>query len=264
MARRFVIQVPVADLRREGRSFDYNDHSHQEIRETQLLFGERIELLEERGEWLRVSVLGQLCFEECNGWRPYQGWVNRSEIREVEEFDQATHVVSAPFLSFGTQILSYGTLLTTSLDHPKVRRLSKGLNRALLVEDAALFLGSPYLWGGCAFPLRDVITGVDCSALIYLIYRAQGVVIPRNAYEQYLKSRPTLRLLPGDPLYLAREERVNHVVLKLDGERWIESPQTGKTVRLLHWGSEIWEAEGRIHIFDRPYSYTPYPATFTY
>ena len=266
--RKFVIKIPVADLRREKAVIEKQDYSHQDIRETQLLFGENIELIEESAGGLKVQALEQLRFDETQGWHPYQGWVHDSEVREVDCFVAPTHVVCAPFATVGELVFSYGTLLSTSIHDSSIRRLPAKPNRAIIVEEARRFLGAPYLWGGRAFPfagllnLKYPITSVDCSALINLLYRAQGVVIPRNAHAQYLKSRPTSHLKAGDPLYLAREKKINHVILKLDNTTFIESPETGKSVRLLTWGEEIWESGGKIHIFDRPHSYTPYPCTF--
>jgi gamma-D-glutamyl-L-lysine dipeptidyl-peptidase len=252
LARKFVINIAIADLRNKAEILT-PDYSHQELRETQLLFGEKLKLLEEQGEWLKIAALEQ----------PFcHGWVHRSEVKEVTAFEASTHVICAKAAVFAEQILSYGTLLSNVESSPLIRKLPKHPIREVIVEDAKLFLGAPYLWGGRAFPLEQTISSVDCSGLINLLYRAQGLQIPRNAHEQYLKSRPTNYLKPGDPLYLAKEKRVNHVVLKLDDKTFIESPETGKCVRLLTWGKEIWEERGRIHIFDRAHSYVPYPGTF--
>lgn len=258
MAKLFVIQVPVADLRREPLHLLNHDYSHQELRETQLLFGERVELLEERGEWLKVTALEQSEFR--HDWIHYPGWIHRSEAKAVDRFIKATHVICAPYAQIGSLTLSYGTLLTEAAARSK--KIPKNPDRDQIVEEARQFVGVPYLWGGRAFPLQSAISSVDCSGLINLLYRAQGVTLPRNAHAQYLKCRPTVPLLPGDPLYLAKETRMSHVVLKLDSKTFIESPETGKFVRLLNWGEEIWEEGGRIHIFDRPYSYRPHPGSF--
>ena len=48
-------------------------------------------------------------------------------------------------------------------------------------------LGVPYLWGG-----RSTL-GIDCSALVQLIYAEQGVALPRDARDQWKASKS----LPG-------------------------------------------------------------------
>jgi gamma-D-glutamyl-L-lysine dipeptidyl-peptidase len=265
MARKFVIEIPIADLRGEPKAIEAKDYSHQALRESQLLFGEQVELIEQRGEWLKIAALEQPYFDENKGWHPYLGWIHQSEAREVERFVPPTHVVSTPTTSFEGHTLSYGTLLAGECAaHPHLRPLPKKLNREILVEEAKHFLGIPYLWGGRAYHLDSHPSSVDCSGLINLLYRAQGILLPRNAYDQYLKCKPTFNLKPGDPLYLAKESRVNHVLLKLDENHFIESPRTKEHVRLLTWGEHIWEKGGKIHIFDSPHSFTPYPGTFTF
>lgn len=257
MARTLIIQHPVVDLRTEPLPIPSQDYSHQNLRETQLLFGERVELLEERIEWIKVAALEQLCFSDI--WHPYVGWILRSEVREVTHFESPTHVVHTPSFTLGSLMLSYGTLLTK---REGLREIPAAPCRTQIVEDARHFIGSPYLWGGRASCLPSSISSVDCSGLINLLYRAQGICLPRNAHEQYLKGIPVTHLQPGDPLYLQRAERVNHVILKLDETTFIEAPETGKCVRLLTWGKEIWENVGKLHFFDRPHPYTMHPRRF--
>lgn len=258
MARTFIIQLPVADLRIDPLPIPSHDYSHQNLRETQLLFGERVELVEESGEWLKVAALEQLCFNEI--WHPCLGWILRSEALEVPGFESPTHVVHTPSFTLGSMILSYGTLLNRM---EGLREIPTIPNRAQLVIDARQFVGFPYLWGGRASCLPSFISSVDCSGLVNLLYRAQGISLPRNAHAQYLKGLSVTYLQPGDPLYLQKEEnKISHVILKLDESTFIEAPETGKSVRLLTWGKEIWEEEGKLHFFDRPHSYTMHPRSF--
>lgn len=256
MARSLVVIHPVIDLRSSPGIVFPKDYSHQDGRETQLLLGENLLFIEEREEWLRVGTLEQLHYTTHEGWTPCPGWVHRSEVQEAPPA-RYTHVVSAP----GT--LSYGTLVNPLRhDAEGIRPIPKAPDREQMIVEARQFLGAPYLWGGRASPIPHTIASVDCSALVNLLYRAQGIHLPRNAYDQYLTSRPVERLLPADPLYLAKASRINHVILKLDEGNFIEAPETGKTVRLLKWGIDIWEEEGKIRIFDRPHPYTGYPRTF--
>jgi hypothetical protein len=260
MARKFIVCTPIADLRSEPKQMLHADFSHQELRESQLLYGERLELLEEKNEWLRVVALEQPLFDAHDGWRPYRGWIHRSEAQEVACFPNHTHVVCSPTTSFNDLTVTYGTFLSNYI--PDARPIPKHLDREALVQEALSFVGAPYLWGGRAYPLAGTIASVDCSGLVNLLYRAQGIYIPRNAHDQYLYSKPTLNLKPGDPLFLAKHKRISHVIISLDNNRFIEAPETGKTVRLLKWKEDIWEEAGNIWIYDRSYPFTPYPGTF--
>jgi gamma-D-glutamyl-L-lysine dipeptidyl-peptidase len=260
---KFIVSSPVVDLKRETKFLSPDDYSHCELRETQLLFGEKLELLRRKDDWLFVAALEQPIFDEKRGWLPYTGWVHSSEVQEVEHYPSPQYAICTPTFSHHALTLSYGTLLNLpSSNSSQLRPISKIPDRRVIVEDAYHFVGLPYLWGGRAFPLGPMAASVDCSGLINLLYRAQGMLLPRNAHDQYLKCRPTSHLKPGDPLFLAKEKRINHVILKLDDKTFIESPQTGHYVRLLQWGTQFWEAEGRIHFFDREYTYLPYPCSF--
>ena len=50
---------------------------------------------------------------------------------------------------------------------------------ANLLAAARSWLGVPYAWGG------ETRTGVDCSALVQIVYRTIGIDLPRSSYEQF-------------------------------------------------------------------------------
>lgn len=270
MARTFVVIRPVVDLRSSPGIILPDDYSHQEGRETQLLLGESLELIEEKSEWLNVGALEQLRYTDQAGWSPYPGWVHRSEVQEGPPTQYSHVVCTAKYHSGSTpdsnpdctpSSLSYGTWVN-STQEIGTRAIPNFPNREQMVLEARPFIGMPYLWGGRSLGPSSQVASVDCSGLVNLLYRAQGIHIPRNAHDQYLISRSAVVLQPGDLLYLAKNVRVNHVIMKLDEFTFIEAPETGKNVRLLKWGIDVWEEEGKIRIFDRPHSYTAYPRSF--
>ncbi len=247
--------VPVADLRREPQDLLPKNFDHHDLRDSQLLFNEELKVLETKGEWARVAALEQLRFTSKRGWHPYEGWVHKSEIGEGNISPK--FVISSHFEKY-----SYGTYLDIPL--PGARPIPKEFDREQLVEDAKKFLDAPYLFGGRSSCLPDKIASVDCSSLINLLYRGQGISLPRDAHDQFLFGERVATPLPGDLLYLAKAERINHVVLKLFDDIFIESPESGKQVRLLKWGKDIWEKDRRFHFRDRPHCYRGFPTSFDY
>jgi cell wall-associated NlpC family hydrolase len=94
-------------------------------------------------------------------------------------------------------------------------------------------LGCRYLWGG------GTCRGIDCSALVQLAYALCGVVLPRDADQQWdALPTPVERdaLAPGDLLFFARGGAVIHVALSLGGPRFLHSlgvPDTGVCIQSL-------------------------------
>jgi cell wall-associated NlpC family hydrolase len=175
--------VPVADLRRTPREDAGLD--------TQLIFGERFTVYEERGGW----AWGQ------NGTDGYVGYVPAAALSA--EFEDPTHQVAVlrtflyPMPDLKTPpvgFLPYAAEVTVTDEDGKWRRVDGGgiesawVFAAHLTElgtwaedyvaEAERFLGIPYLWGG-----RSSF-GLDCSALVQLALARSGIAVPRDTYVQ--------------------------------------------------------------------------------
>ena len=160
--------------------------------ETECLFGEKVEILDESLDWVYCKL----------NTDNYHGWVKKEGLGKTEN---PTHRVIANrsfvyedknpksnyllYLPLGAQLVinniqsewaeinlynnkkQVGYVPSThmvNLDH-KVKDW---------VAIAELSLGTPYKWGG-----RDTI-GIDCSALLQLTYQTYGENIPRNTSQQ--------------------------------------------------------------------------------
>ncbi|MEV7395010.1 C40 family peptidase [Streptomyces sp. NPDC091215] len=95
-------------------------------------------------------------------------------------------------------------------------------------------LGLPYVWGGNGPVTGDA--GFDCSGLTKAAYAAAGITLPRTAQEQY-DAGPHVPagqpLKPGDLVFYGNPAGgIHHVGLYTGGERMIDSPRPGRSIRI--------------------------------
>jgi peptidoglycan DL-endopeptidase RipA len=122
------------------------------------------------------------------------------------------------------------------------------------ISAAKRYIGTPYAWGGGGRrgpgPGQDPdlgVIGFDCSGLTQYAYGQAGISIPRNSRDQYADGPKVTRgsLQPGDLVFWAtdtnRPSTIHHVAIYLGGDRIIEAPESGKTVRetTMRWGGYI-------------------------
>lgn len=261
------VAVPVADLRREPIDAPFVN-VHDDLQETQLLFDELLLLKDEKGDWLHVEATEQ---RKSNG-EGLSGWVWKKCVEKTGTPRECTGIVRSAFtvvtavpspgasallpLSLGTRVLLTGASAKgfVEIALPRGERgwvpgkdVAKrggaaGRRPATgreIARTARLFLGVPYLWGGRSMPMAGIgvpRTGVDCSGLVDLAFRAHDMEVPRDAHEQWLSASPidADRMRPGDLIFLSGEGEaspINHVMLSLGGERFLEAPDTGDVVR---------------------------------
>tara|TARA_A100001015_G_C14865427_1_gene662086 strand:- start:259 stop:1014 length:756 start_codon:yes stop_codon:yes gene_type:complete len=161
--------------------------------ETECLFGERVEILEDRLDWVYCKLITD----------NYCGWIKKEGLGKLIN---PTHRVivkrsfiyinkdpkSYPlfYLPMGARILvknikpdwaeiSFYNNHKTHTGYVPTNHIVKLRHKVKdWVEVAQLLEGTPYKWGG-----RDTI-GLDCSALLQLSYQTYGEAIPRNTSQQ--------------------------------------------------------------------------------
>jgi cell wall-associated NlpC family hydrolase len=224
--------------------------------QTQALYGEPVAVIGRSGSWLHVAVIDQPSPKDRRG---YPGWVPARQLSSSQTFGRLLSgpvaVVVRPTarlrvagrtlqLSFGTRLpiaaaaagrvtVTTPTGATATLPRVSVR-VDGGVaakpppTASQLVATARSFLGVRYLWGGTS------TFGFDCSGLVNLIYRAVGIVIPRDADAQALAGRPVAPsgLRPGDVLFYGRQH-VHHDALYVGGGMMIEAPDSAGSVQLV-------------------------------
>jgi hypothetical protein len=91
---------------------------------------------------------------------------------------------------------------------------------------AAMQQPNYYLWGGTVEP------NYDCSGLMQAAFAASGIWLPRDSYQQADFTQPVEfdQLRPGDLVFFAKAERVNHVGLHLGDGFYIHTSgkETGR------------------------------------
>ena len=161
--------------------------------ETECLFGEMIEVLEEHLEWVYCRLITD----------SYCGWVPKNSLGELKEtthrvlslrtfvyqnMDVKSNILT--YLPLGSRLVIYkiesGWAKTSIIINNKAQEgyvPSKDIvdnkhQQKDWVSIAETLNETPYKWGG-----RDTI-GIDCSALLQLSYQTYGQNIPRNSSQQ--------------------------------------------------------------------------------
>jgi len=196
----------------------------------QILFGEHFKVLEIRKEWSKVRLAHD----------SYEGWVCNKQWIEIEEdiykqLDKEVATIAIDILDIISkdhhQPIVIGSILPSfksghALINNEMYRFD-GLTTAgftkkeKLVENALMYLNAPYLWGGRS-PL-----GIDCSGFTQMVYRLQGIDLPRDACQQ-AEVGTTLSFVEeseaGDLVFFDNNEgRITHVGIILENNHIIHA-----------------------------------------
>jgi gamma-D-glutamyl-L-lysine dipeptidyl-peptidase len=158
---------------------------------TQLLPGDTFEILESKGGWklIRITFDG------------YEGWIDSKQylplkVSEFESIVQSPQFISLELIfpsvetngevllvPFGSNLPGFNgkkfILANKSYTFAgKTKQVFTGTDSSNLIETAVLLLNTAYLWGGRS-PM-----GIDCSGFVQLVYKVNGINLPRDAREQ--------------------------------------------------------------------------------
>lgn len=232
--------------------------------QTQALYGTRVEVLEEQGDWSHVLIPDQTCKKNEHG---YPGWIPSRQLAPwTATFDVQTGqklvMVTAAFTRLHTTDKEPGIELAFLTRLPLVEETGdwvtvatpdgEGLLRKedvrivnanepieltgdrgeAIVESGKRFLDLHYLWGGMSS------YGYDCSGFAYNMHRSVGIQIPRDASDQARAGQLIEKeeLLPGDLLFFAYEEgkgRVHHVGIYMGNGEMIHSPDSRSAIEIV-------------------------------
>jgi cell wall-associated NlpC family hydrolase len=100
-----------------------------------------------------------------------------------------------------------------------------------IVRTAQQYIGIPYRWGG-----ESPRTGFDCSGLTMVVYRLNGLDLPRASGQQWQAGTPVKRsqLAKGDLVFFATAggRRVSHVGIYVGNGNFLHAPSQGRRIRL--------------------------------
>ena len=188
--------------------------------------GEKVQLLENQGEWLRVRytdgkegyvssqyvtiseefVYGKTLEEEAKEQEERKILEERENVTEQEVAEDVTIVVTEPVGTYS----------------------SNAELRSSIVNYAMQFLGNRYVHGG-----SSLVTGTDCSGFTSLIYKEFGYSLSRTPSGQLSSNGRSIdysQIQPGDIICYGKGGKCTHVALYIGNGQIIHSANSRKGV----------------------------------
>lgn len=210
--------------------------SHKAEMVTQLLFGEKAEILEiNEHEWARIH-----CFRDS-----YIGWCKLSQLTTIskKEYSKQPRYITTTnnnklifeeheqWIPLGAELFGLKILNNQPAKYKGKKVLIKDqvLTPDSLIEAAMKYMNAPYMWGGRS------IAGIDCSGLTQMAFKLCGKDILRDASQQAGQGEQVDFLQnarKGDLAFFENAEgAITHVGILLDNNHIIHATDTsGKVV----------------------------------
>jgi cell wall-associated NlpC family hydrolase len=226
MENHYVCRIAIAPLRKEP-----SDRS--EI-VSQLLFGDRVVVLEKTDKWWLVLTLHD----------NYEGWMDQKQLEKIPEeqfLDDNGFKSLSPAQLNNTLIAPNGTKLYVSPGstlpyyekgfcylgdkkykvefEPIVPENDRFFDE--VAQNAKFYENAPYLWGGRS------LFGIDCSGFVQMVYKLSGILLSRDASQQATQGELVDFLTAaklGDLAFFDNTEgKITHVGMMLSNDRIIHA-----------------------------------------
>ena len=215
---------------------------------TQLLFGETLKVYEKKRSWYRIKTahdsyecwmdenqfkfITQREFEKLNSEKPLVVSDLAEVLTKEDGSELMTVLMGSNLPNLENKIVDVkeavwkfeGSCTNTNVIHEKKK----------LTENAFMLLNAPYQWGG-----RSPF-GIDCSGFVQLIYKLNGIYLPRDASQQASMGQPLSFIEEaeeGDLAFFDNEEgKITHVGIILANNRIIHASGKVRIDKLDHQG----------------------------
>lgn len=220
---------------------------------TQLLFGERFKIIEESSTWCKIKIAydGYECWIGSKQYQAISGstYMELEKSKAIHSFELVQVISSSntaqlmPIVLGSTLPAFNGKTISIEKNYYTYEGLTNEncvpYSREAIVENAFLYLNSPYLWGG-----RSPF-GIDCSGFTQLVFMLNGIKLKRDAFQQ-AEEGETLSFLEeaeeGDLAFFDNGEgRIIHVGIILKDNKIIHASGKVRIDSLDHEG--IFNAE---------------------
>lgn len=235
---------------------------------TQLLFGETIKVYEKKRSWFRIKTahdnyecwidekqfmfITQSQFEDLQSQPPILAADFVQLIQHPESGEMLSLLLGSNLPYFENNCIQLdkeswnfeGITINASEKHPKAK----------ITEHALMLLNAPYQWGG-----RSPF-GIDCSGFVQVVYKLNGIKMPRDASEQ-AEIGQALSFIEeaeeGDLAFFDNEEgQITHVGILLENNRIIHASGMVRIDQLDHQGiynQEIKNYTHRLRLISKVY-----------